>query len=151
MVLVLSTSFSFFFPEKLHRCFLIPQELCCWFISILLPRIPPAAYCGATVEPMPISQTVPGLWYISNFSCGRVQPGQPAVLTGNRWTMQKFESAHQVILLYYILCNLASIFTSFSNFSNVKVMVLHCQHISPLLSSKICSNGEESIQEILLT
>lgn len=33
-------SHLFFFPEKLHRCFLIPQESCCWFISILLPLYP---------------------------------------------------------------------------------------------------------------
>lgn len=61
----------------------------------------------------------PGLWYISSFLCGCVPPGQSAVLTGNRWAMQKFESA-QVILFYDLLCNLAFIFTSFSNFQRLQ-------------------------------
>lgn len=75
------------------------------------PCIPPAASCGATVEPMPSRCIILGF----SFLCGCAPPGQPAVLTGNRWTTQKFESAHQVILFYDVLCNWVSLFTSFSN------------------------------------
>lgn len=81
-----SIGFLTFFSENLHRCFLIPQESCCWFISILLLLQPSCCllwcHCRARANKPSRYLSLGFATYLS-FLCGCVPPGGHTVPTGN--------------------------------------------------------------------
>lgn len=106
------------------------------------PYIPPAASCGATVEPMPVSSADVLSWVLLHtqllvWLCTTRTACSPDWEQANNTKVWVSSSSYFVL---WCTLQLSLHIYFFLSLSKITVMVLQCLHIYPLLSSTIFSS-----------